>query len=207
MTLTDPPESPTTPTTPTTPTSSTTTGTPEAPSGETRRETVRRRWFTALVIVLLIGIPAGYLAISAEQSRSSGRDKEAESSVTGLQDSWPSKMKRRVFEVPIPARSRDVAYFETSNWKSSRLYVQFTTTGAGLDVFLEKAGTSRSELGAGEITVSGRDADVVGWAFRPDHDWSGTTQHRERPRPTRDITVDLTDPAAPRVYVVSTTTP
>ncbi|WP_408057093.1 hypothetical protein [Streptomyces changanensis] len=177
------------------------------PAGETHRETVRRRWYTALVIALLIGIPAGYLAISAEQSRSSGRDKEAESSVTGLRDSWPSKMKRRVFEVPIPARSREVAYFETSNWKSSRLYVRFTTTGAGLDTFLDDIGTSRSELAPGDITVADRDAATVDWTFPAHRDWAGTTHRQDRPRPTRDITVDLTDPAAPRVYVVSTATP
>ncbi|WP_254711845.1 hypothetical protein [Streptomyces sp. TRM64462] len=177
------------------------------PHPEDRRATVRRRWFTAFVIVLLIGIPAGYLAISAEQSRSSGRDKEAESSVTGLQDSWPSKMKRRVFEVPIPAHSQDVAYFETSNWKSSRLYVQFTTTGTGLDDFLKNSGTSRSALKHGDVTVDDRDAGIVGWEFPDGRAWAGTTHHQDRPRPTRDITVDLTDPAAPRVYVVSTTTP
>ncbi|WP_228973925.1 hypothetical protein [Streptomyces sp. DH12] len=158
-------------------------------------------------MVLLIGVPAGYLAISAEQSRSSGRDKEAESSVSGLQDSWPSKMKRRVFEVPIPARSRDVAYFETSNWKTSRLYVRFTTTGAGLDAFLDDVGTSRSRLAPGAVTVNARDAATVDWTFPAHRDWSGTTHRQDRPRPTRDITVDLTDPAAPRVYVVSTATP
>ncbi|WP_374985033.1 hypothetical protein [Streptomyces fradiae] len=177
------------------------------PTGETRAQTIRRRWFTALVIVLLIGIPAGYLAVSAEQSRSSGRDKEAESSASGLRDSWPSKMKRRVFEVPIPAHSRDVAYFETSNWKSSRLYVRFTTTGAGLDTFLGDSGTSRSALEPGAVTVGDHEAGVVGWTFPPDRHWSGTTHRQDRPRPTRDITVDLTDPAAPRVYVVSTATP
>ncbi|MCQ0025247.1 hypothetical protein M4914_21450 [Streptomyces somaliensis DSM 40738] len=177
------------------------------PAGETRAQTVRRRWFTALVIVLLIGVPAGYLVVSAEQSRSSGRDKEAESSASGLRDSWPSKMKRRIFEVPVPARSRDVAYFETSNWKSSRLYVQFTTTGAGLDAFLRGSGTGRAELEAGRVTIGHRDAGVVGWTFPPDRRWAGTTHRQDRPRPTRDITVDLTDPAAPRVYVVSTATP
>ncbi|GAA4894405.1 hypothetical protein ACFPM3_07725 [Streptomyces coeruleoprunus] len=181
--------------------------TPHAPEPESRRQLIRRRWYTALIIMLLVTASTGYFTIAAEQSRSSGRDKEAESSVSGLQDSWPSKMKRRVFEVPIPPKSRDVAYFETSNWKSSRLYVQFTTTGAGLDVFLEDVGTSRSALRPGEITVSERDARIVGWDFAETHDWTGLTRHQARPRPTRDITVDLTDPAAPRVYVVSTTTP
>lgn len=180
--------------------------TPE-PEPEDRPSMIRRRWITAFVIVLLIGIPAGYLVISAEQSRSSGRDKAAESSVSGLQDSWPSRMKRRVFEVPIPAGAQDVAYFETSNWRTSRLYVQFTTTGGGLDTFLKSSGTSRSALTHGEITVSTRDADIVGWSFLSDRDWAGTTHRQDDPRPTRDITVDLTDPAVPRVYVVSTATP
>ncbi|MFG3497003.1 hypothetical protein [Streptomyces sp. NPDC047928] len=178
---------------------------PAAP--EDRRHMIRRRLTTAIIIVLLIGIPAGYLLVSAEQSRSSGRDKEAESSVVGLQDSWPSKMKRRVFEVPIPAKSKKVAYYETSNWKSSRLYVQFTTTGSRLDEFLEDVGTSRAELEPGERTVSDRDAGIVGWDFDDDRDWAGTTRRQDPPRPTRDITVDLTDPAVPRVYVVSTATP
>ncbi|MCS0635349.1 hypothetical protein NX801_06700 [Streptomyces sp. LP05-1] len=166
-----------------------------------------RRWLTAAVIVLLIGIPAGYLVISAEQSRDSGRDKEAESSVTGLQDSWPSKMKRNVFEVPVPAQSQDVAYFETSNWKSSRLYVEFTTSGAGLDVFLREIGTTRAQLSLGKVTISHRDATTVGWDFPDDHDWSATTHRLPDPRPVRDITVDLSDPAAPHVYVVSTAAP
>ncbi|MET9801068.1 hypothetical protein [Streptomyces sp. NPDC006368] len=180
---------------------------PTVPAPEDRRHMIRRRWLTAIVIVLLIGIPAGYLVISAEQSRDSGRDKEAESSATGLQDSWPSKMKRRVFEVPIPADSTDVAYFETSNWKSSRLYVRFTTDATGLDDFLRDVGSSRSHLEADDITISERDAATVGWEFPEDRHWAGTTHRRPDPRPTRDITVDLTDPAAPRVFVVSTATP
>ncbi|MER5883025.1 hypothetical protein ABT160_04275 [Streptomyces sp. NPDC001941] len=182
---------------------------PDSPAKppEDRRHRIRRRWLTAIIIVLLVGVPAGYLAISAEQSRDSGRDKEAESSATGLQDSWPSKMKRRVFEVPIPARSTDVAYYETSNWKTSRLYVQFTTSGPGLDTFLGGVGTSRDALEAGRISIGHKDASVVGWSFPPEQDWAGTTHEQKDPRPTLDITVDLTDPAMPRVYVVSTTSP
>ncbi|WP_309050941.1 hypothetical protein [Streptomyces sp.] len=168
---------------------------------------IRRRWLTAVIIVLLVGIPAGYLVISAGQSRDSGRDKERESSVVGLQDNWPSQMKRRVFEVPIPRGAWDVAYYETSNWKTSRLYVRFTTTATGLDTFLAESGTSRAALGPGRVTVGERDADIVGWTFGPDGTWSATTVTRERPRPATDITVDLTDPAFPQVYVVSTTSP
>ncbi|MFJ6635042.1 hypothetical protein ACIQMR_27130 [Streptomyces sp. NPDC091376] len=168
---------------------------------------IRRRWLTAIVIVLLIGVPAGYLLISAEQSRDSGRDKEAESSATGLRDSWPSKMKRRVFEVPIPQKSTEVAYYETSNWKSSRLYVKFRTTAAGLDSYLTKVGTSRSRLNTGDVTVHERDAGTVGWTFRPEAAWAATTHKQRDPRPSQDITVDLTDPSAPMVFVVSTATP
>ncbi|MGW0466506.1 hypothetical protein ACWDX6_14685 [Streptomyces sp. NPDC003027] len=174
---------------------------------EDRRHMIRRRWLTAVIIVLLVGVPAGYLAISAGQSRDSGRDKERESSVVGLQDNWPSQMKRRVFEVPIPSGSTGVAYYETSNWRTSRLYVQFTTSAGKLDSFLDKVGSSRSQLTPAQVTVTERDASIVGWDFAPDRDWSGTTITREKPRPAQDITVDLTDPAAPTVYVVSAATP
>ncbi|MEU8618536.1 hypothetical protein [Streptomyces sp. NPDC048623] len=168
---------------------------------------LRRRVLTLLIIVLLIGVPAGYLAISAGQSRDSGRDKERESSAVGLQDNRPSLMKRRVFEIPIPDGAWHVAYYETSNWKTSRLYVHFTTTAAGLDTFLAESGGSRAALKPGEVSITARDADIVGWNFTPGHGWSGTTITRERPRPHTDITVDLSDPAFPRVYVVSTTSP
>ncbi|MGW7363427.1 hypothetical protein ACWGI8_08365 [Streptomyces sp. NPDC054841] len=168
---------------------------------------IRRRWLTAIVIVLLIGVPAGYLVISAEQSRDSGRDKEAESSATGLRDSWPSKTKRRVFEVPIPTKSTEVAYYETSNWKSSRLYVKFRTTAAGLDTFLTSVGTSRAHLKTGEISIGERDAETVGWVFGPEADWAATRHKQPDPRPSQDITADLTDPSSPMVFVVSTATP
>ncbi|WP_234101900.1 hypothetical protein, partial [Streptomyces venezuelae] len=185
-------------------------GPPPEPQGklpEDRRHMIRRRWLTAVIIVLLVGIPAGYLVISAGQSRDSGRDKERESSAAGLQANWPSLMKRRVFEVPVPAGAWDVAYYETSNWKTSRLYVQFTTTATGLDTFLAESGTSRAALTSGRITVAERDADIAGWKFVEGMNWAGTTVKREEPRPATDITVDLTEPAFPRVYAVSTTSP
>lgn len=169
---------------------------------------ILRRWITAVVIVLLIGIPAGYLAISAEQSRASGRDKEAESAAEGLRDFSPSLMKRRIFEVPIPEGSTRVAYFETSNWKTSRLYVQFRTSSEGLDTFLKGVGTSRDALEDGTVTISERDAGVVGWNFGlQGHAWAGTVHTQKDPRPSQDITVDLTEPERPWVYVVSTANP
>ncbi|MFF3773682.1 hypothetical protein [Streptomyces sp. NPDC002232] len=180
---------------------------PQEKLPEDRRHMIRRRWLTAVIIMLLVGIPAGYLVISAGQSRDSGRDKERESSAVGLQDNWPSLMKRRVFEVPIPSGAWGVAYYETSNWKTSRLYVQFTTTAGGLDAFLAESGTARSALTQGRITVGERDADIAGWTFTDGMTWAGTTVTREAPRPHTALTVDLTDPAFPRVYAVSTTSP
>ncbi|TQK51048.1 hypothetical protein FBY35_1435 [Streptomyces sp. SLBN-118] len=175
---------------------------------EDHRHMVRRRWLTAIIIVLLVGIPAGYLVISAEQSRDSGRDKESESSATGLRDTWPSQMKRRVFEVPIPERSTHVAYYETSNWKTSRLYVQFRTTSAGLDRFLKGVGTSRAQLDEGEVSIAPHDAETVAWDFgASEGEWAGTSHVQKDPRPTQDVTVDLTDKSHPMVYVVSTATP
>ncbi|MFI1868335.1 MULTISPECIES: hypothetical protein [Streptomyces] len=174
---------------------------------EGRRRMILRRWLTAIIIVLLVGIPAGYLVISAEQSRDSGRDKAAESSAQGLRDSWPSQMKRRVFEVPIPPESTEVAYFETSNWKTSRLYVRFTTTSAGLDLFLDGVGADRAALQEGAVTISPRDAATVGWDFTGDTPWAGLRHTQKDPRPTQDIAVDMTDSAQPKVYVVSTANP
>jgi hypothetical protein len=173
---------------------------------EDRRRMILRRCLTAIIIVVLVGVPAGYLVISAEQSRESGRKKAAEASASGLRGSWPSKTKRSIFEIPIPRKSTKVAYFETSNWKTSRLYVQFTTTPAGLDRFLADVGTDRGTLAPG-VKISGRDADTVGWDFRESMPWESTRKEKPRPRPSQDITVDMTDSTRPRVYVVSTATP
>lgn len=172
-----------------------------------RRRTIRRRLITATIIVLLIGIPAGYLLISAGQSRRSGQDKAAEASAQGLREGWPSRMLRRIFEVPIPGDAVEVQYYETNNWKASRMYVQFRTTSNGLDRFLTRVGTGRAALTAGEVTVGDRDTKVAGWYFGDGVAWAGTTHSNEDPRPDQDITVDMTDPMSPVVYVVSAATP
>ncbi len=84
--------------------------------------------------------------ISANQSRDSGREKEAKYAATGMTEGWPSKLQRRVYEVPVRSPSEEVAYYETNNWKTSRLYVQFETTNAGLDAFLAGLGVDRDAL-------------------------------------------------------------
>lgn len=179
----------------------------EGPAPEERRRTIRRRLITATIIVLLIGIPAGYLLISAGQSRRSGQDKAAEAAAQGLREGWPSRMLRRIFEVPIPGDAKEVQYYETNNWKASRMYVQFRTSSNGLDRFLTQVGTGRAALEAGKVTVGERDTDIAGWYFGDGVSWAGTTHTNEDPRPTQDITVDMTDPMAPVVYVVSAATP
>ncbi|MBM7172346.1 sugar kinase [Streptomyces sp. G44] len=174
---------------------------------EDRRHMIRRRWLTATIIVLLIGIPAGYLVISANQSRNSGRDKEDKYSATGLTEGWPSKVQRRLYDVPIPPYSAEVAYYETNNWRTSRLYVQFLTSNEGLDRFLREIGTKTSALKPKDITISKRDRNVVGWEFTGPGPWSGLTHEQKDPVPTLDVVVDRANARHPMVYVVSTTTP
>ncbi|WP_345943579.1 sugar kinase [Streptomyces sp. SID8352] len=185
--------------------------TPGAPRAERppedRRHMIRRRALTLLTIVLLIGVPAGYLVISANQSRSSGRDKEAKYAATGLTEGWPSKLQRRIYEVPVPVPSEEVAHYETNNWRTSRLYVQFETTAAGLDAFLAGVGVGRDALEEGVIAVNDRARQVAGWEFDGTGDWWGLTHVQENPRPTQDIVVNMADPDYPMVYVVSHTVP
>lgn len=174
---------------------------------EGRRHMIRRRWLTATTIVILIGVPAGYLVISANQSRNSGRDKEAKYSATGLTAGWPSKVQRRLYDVPIPPYSREVAYYETNNWRTSRMYAQFLTSNKGLDKFLKRIGSSTKALEKNDMTISKRDRKVVGWEFTDPGPWLGLTHVKKDPAPTLDVVVNRANPDHPMVYVVSTTTP
>ncbi|MFI2410913.1 sugar kinase [Streptomyces sp. NPDC018947] len=176
------------------------------PPAEDRRHMIRRRTLTLLIIVLLIGVPAGYLVISANQSRDSGKVKEAKYSATGLTEGWPSKLQRRLYEVPVPMPSKEVAYYETNNWKTSRLYVQFETTSAGLDAFLAGIGATRNDLERDE-TISDRDQHITGWNFDGPGPFWGLVRKQAAPAPTRDVLVDLAEPDRPMVYVVSRTVP
>ncbi|MDN0200753.1 sugar kinase [Streptomyces sp. S.PNR 29] len=174
---------------------------------EDRRHMIRRRALTLLIIVLLIGIPAGYLVISANQSRDSGKDKEAKYSATGLTAGWPSKLQRRLYQVPVPHPSGQVAYYETNNWKTSRLYVQFQTPNAGLDAFLAGVGVTRDDLKKGDITIGARDQRITGWKFTGPGPWLGLVHRQKNPAPTLDIVVSMSDPNNPFVYIVSRTVP
>ncbi|MEV7684656.1 sugar kinase [Streptomyces bungoensis] len=173
---------------------------------EDPRHRVKRRAITLLIIGLLIGVPAGYLVISANQSRSSGKDKEAKYSATGLTPGWPSKVQRRLYQVPVPHPADYIAYYETNNWKTSRLYLQFRTTDAGLDTFLGTMGVRREQLRKDDVTIGARDRKVSGWTFTGPG-WSGLTHQQKNPAPTQDVVVNTSDPNYPMVYVVSRTVP
>ncbi|MEV6113016.1 sugar kinase [Streptomyces sp. NPDC052109] len=181
-------------------------GEPPRPA-ENPRHKARRRALTLLIIVLLIGVPAGYLVISANQSRNSGKDKEAKYSATGLTAGWPSKVQRRLYQVSVPHPADHIAYYETNNWKTSRLYVQFRTNAAGLDSFLQTMGARSDELKKNDIAISARDQKVSGWRFTGPGPWWGLTHAQKNPAPTQDVIVNMSDPNYPMVYVVSRTVP
>jgi hypothetical protein len=174
---------------------------------EDRRHKIRRRALTLLIIGLLIGVPAGYLVISANQSRNSGKDKEAKYSATGLTKGWPSKVQRRLYQVPMPHPSGKVAYYETNNWKTSRLYVQFQTPNANLDLFLHDMGISRADLKRDDISITARDQKITGWEFTRPGPWYGIVHKQKSPKPTQDLVVNMSDAKNPFVYVVSRTVP
>ncbi|MEU3984290.1 sugar kinase [Streptomyces sp. NPDC026672] len=177
------------------------------PPEEDPRHRARRRALTLLIIVLLIGVPAGYLVVSANQSRNSGKDKEAKYSARSLTPGWPSKVQRRLYQVTVPHPADPVAYYETNNWKTSRLYVEFRTNGAGLDSFLEGIGSGREHLRKGDLAVGARDRKVSGWDFTGPGPWWGLSHTQKNPAPTQDIVVNMSDPNHPMVYVVSRTVP
>jgi hypothetical protein len=174
---------------------------------EDRRHRNRRRALTLLIIVLLIGVPAGYLVISANQSRQSGKDKEEKYSATGLTAHWPSRVQRHIYQVTIPVPSYNVGYYETNNWRTSRLYVQFQTTDENLDAYLKTMGLSRDALKPDDFTISARDQKITGWDFKRPGPWYGLVHHQRNPAPTHDVVVNMSDPQNPFVYVVSRTVP
>ncbi|MFE9093222.1 sugar kinase [Streptomyces sp. NPDC007264] len=178
-----------------------------SPPPEDRRHMIRRRALTLLIIVLLIGVPAGYLMISADQSRNSGKDKEAKYSATGLSWGWPSRVQRRLYQVTIPMDGRLVASYETNNWKTSRLYVQFRTSEDGLSEFLGGLDTTSAALKKGDIAIGTRDRDIADWTFTGPGPWFGLTHRQKNPAPTLDVVVNRAEPGRPMVYVVSRTVP
>ncbi|MEU7166133.1 hypothetical protein AB0A70_16025 [Streptomyces morookaense] len=181
---------------------------PEQPIGGGDGGRPPRRWLKAVIVFLLIAIPAGYLYISALQSRGGGGDKEEQATDGQLEEGWPSRLQRRIYGMSVPYYATGVAHYEDNSWKSSSLYLQFTTTPAKFDKWLKSVGTNASALKDGEITIDADEAAVVGWKFGSGHHWKGTVHKQgDRPRPELEITANMDDPKHPKVYVVSTTTP
>ncbi|WP_129843130.1 hypothetical protein [Streptomyces sp. RFCAC02] len=176
---------------------------PAAPQRPPHRP--RHRWLALVVVALLIAIPAGYLALSAYQSRDSGEDKARTASAQALIYEWPSKVQRRIYDVPIPAGSAYVGYYETNSWDVSKLYVEFRCSPGQLSGFLHELGIDPSDLREGRVSVSDADADIVGWSFdEPDRTYTSATVQQSDAEPEVAVTVDTTSEERPRVYVTST---
>jgi hypothetical protein len=162
------------------------------------------RWVRWIVVPLLVLVPLGYVLISADQSREGGVEAEQEAAQKHLAHEVPNSLLRRIYQVPIPSGAVGGAYMERNAWDHSELYCQFTTNAGGLDTWLAQVGTSRSALAGGTGGVTPAEARTAGWTFGPGRQWAGARLHQAGDKPDHDITVDLTDPDAPVVYVVST---
>ncbi|UKY53588.1 hypothetical protein [Streptomyces inhibens] len=164
----------------------------------------RRPVLMALIVFLLIAIPAGYIVISAEQSRDSGEGKEQEAAATGLTNAFPSKVQQRIYNVPVPIGSTPVYYYETNSWQTSSLFVQFRTNDWGLEHYLKAVGTSTAALKKDRITIAPEQAAKVGWDFTVDWPWAGAKVPSQAPHPAQQIMVSFDEPGHPVVYTVST---
>lgn len=164
-----------------------------------------RHWLAYTIVGLLIVVPLIYLYISAMQSRDSGRDKAEKAGASTLTDEWPSRVQRRIYQVPIPARAGTVRFYETNSWKSSSLFVEFNTSPVKLGSFLKNAGSAESELKEGYVPITEEQAEVVGWNFDDGRTWHGVLVDRPDPGPDVAIAVSYDRVNHPAVRVVSTT--
>lgn len=182
-------------------------GDPTAPDETTDTDPPPRtppRWVRWIVVPLLILVPLGYVLISADQSRDGGAEQEALAAAKRMLPEVPSQLLRRIYQVPIPDGTVGDAYMETNAWDRSSFYCQFTTSAGGLDTFLAQIGTSRSALTDGQVAISAAQARAAGWSFPAGRAFAGAHLHQVGDKPDHDITVDLNNPEAPVVYVVST---
>ncbi|MFR9722057.1 hypothetical protein ACL02R_01630 [Streptomyces sp. MS19] len=164
----------------------------------------RHRWLAAVVVALLIAVPAGYLALSAYQSRDSGEDKARTASARALIYEWPSKVQRRIYDVPIPNGAAYVGWYETNSWDRSTFYTEFRCSPDQLSSFLHELGAEPADLAPGSSPVSDEEADTVGWSFDdPARSYAGLTVQQSPEEPAVSVVVDVTREERPRVYVVS----
>ncbi|GAB2588994.1 hypothetical protein GCM10027168_22300 [Streptomyces capparidis] len=163
----------------------------------------------AAVAAVLVTIPATYLVVASFQSLDGSEMKERVAAATSPLHGRPDSTTRDIYEVPVPGRAQAARFFETNSWRSSSLYVRFTTVPGGLDWFLGELGTSRAELRANAVPISWEQQEKVGWNFHGD--WAARQKlyglRLDPPHdggPTRSLVVNLTRPDRPAVYVVST---
>lgn len=166
------------------------------------------RWARRAMATLITIGAVGYFVMSAMLSHSAAAMRKLDAEEAGLVHAWPSHVQRHLYRVPIPQGATGVRFFEANAWASSELYVQFTTTPAGLRAFLAQLGTSPARLKDGDIAivVPAEQTQHVDWRFTPGHHWASTAVHRPGLGPDTKITVDLDHPQAPVVFVVSTVT-
>jgi hypothetical protein len=162
------------------------------------------RWVRWTVVPLLVLVPMGYVAVSAAQSRGSGESPQQLAAGRQLTQVYPTALQQRIYQVTIPMGARYVRNMETNSWVTSVLYAEFQTTAGGLDTFLAQIGTSRASLRDGRVAMTAAQSKAVGWNFTIPRTWAGLTLHQAGDKPDHNITVDLTNPDRPRVYVVST---
>lgn len=164
------------------------------------------RLYSGAAAALLVVVPAAYLAISADQSHNVAAARKLRAERAGLVHNTPSTVQRNVYQVPLPAGVSDVTFFEANAWEKDSLYVQFTTSPAGLADFLAGLGTSRAHLRDGLVagTVPTPLRSRVDWRFPSGHHWAGMTLNTRGLRPSHQITVNLDDPRRPIVFTVST---
>lgn len=162
------------------------------------------RWVQWTVVPLLILVPIGYVLISAAQSHDGGEVKRQQAAAYKMTYWWPTRVQRRIYEIPVPHGSQQVGYLETNSWATSTLYVKFSTSPGGLDTFLAQVGTSREALRDGTVTLTAKQRRTSHWTFGEGHDWAGVTIKQHGDKPDHRITVDLVNPVRPMVYVAST---
>lgn len=179
------------------------------PGGSTRQRTSGRIRYgrpQLLIAFLLILGPAAYLAASADRSHDPMAVRRQHAETTGMVSGWPASVQRRIYQVPLPDDATRVAFHESNSWKTSALYVRFTTTRTGLTTFLLRLKAPQAALADGDVTIPAARARAAGWRFGPGHRWSGIRLPRHGPAPDHRITVDEDDPAHPAVYLVATVT-
>jgi len=169
-----------------------------------RTPQVPSRWVRWTVVPLLVLVPLGYVVVSAAQSRGAGESEQQMVAARQLEQVYPTLLQQRIYQVPVPVGSRYTRYLETNSWDTSVFYAEFLTTAGGLDTFLAQIGTSRAALVPGKVAMSAAQCKAAGWNFAIPRVWAGLTLHRFGDKPDHEVTVDLTYPDTPRVYVVST---